>query len=217
MNCPNCNSTKVAHRSIRFRCQQCQHSWYISQAALKTILPVEIKYQPRENTTKFTVYDHQGKAGAYVRALKRHGYSETKDQAKAMFLLTDSDIVGRAGQIHRFYTASNGAHIFLYPHTGRPMLQWDGMYKSSPFVTAAFCIAEGHAEVPRRYGYGKPMHPVGWSYCRIRKFKKRSSVSNRNPACRQISSRASRRPELSRRLRKRPNWASKVWQTKPRV
>jgi hypothetical protein len=128
-------------------------------------------YIPRRNTGVFYCQNHQGKANAYVKALEAAGYIATDKPEDALFMLTDSDISGRLGQIYRFHRHSKGGRVFLYPHTATPMWLWDGIYVPSPFVSAAFSIGEGGAKVPMLYGYDKPIHPVGWTYTRIRKFK----------------------------------------------
>jgi hypothetical protein len=46
------------------------------------------------------------------------------------------------------------------------------MYKPHKYVTAIFTFAEGGVTIPRLYGFKrKPIHPVGWTYCKIRSFQ----------------------------------------------
>jgi hypothetical protein len=61
--------------------------------------------------------------------------------------------------------------IFLYPHAARPMIQWDGMFEPYKHIAANFVIADGHAEVMRRYGYPHPVDVCGWTYCTIQAFQ----------------------------------------------
>lgn len=118
---------------------------------------------------KFFCYDHQGKSRAYVKALEEAGHEQTEDRKEASFLLIDIDVLSRAREIDQFHAM--GKPSFLYPHTARPVLQWDGWYPPSPHVTAVFTIAEGGVEVPRTYGFTQtPIHPVGWTYCEIKSF-----------------------------------------------
>jgi hypothetical protein len=64
-----------------------------------------------------------------------------------------------------------GKSIFLYPHAARPQIAWDGLYEPYPHITACFVIAEGHAEVMRRYGYPHPLEVTGWTYCYPQAFR----------------------------------------------
>ena len=98
----------------------------------------------------FYCRDHQGKAKAYVQALKDAGYLQMADREAADFLLIDIDVIGRVEMIEHF--ARRGMPVFLYPHTARPVLQWDGMYAPRPEVTAIFTIARGGGESARLYG-----------------------------------------------------------------
>lgn len=106
-----------------------------------------------------------------TKAFLSAGYQLTNLAEEAMFLLIDSDVVGRARQIHQFYEQSKGARIFVYPHTGRPPILWDGIYAPSPYVTAVLGIGEGYREVMRRIGYSKPVHSIGWTMTRMKKFR----------------------------------------------
>jgi hypothetical protein len=174
MNCPNCNSFKVKHAENHFRCQQCGHSWYISREALRMPQIRNLAYSPppRFNTRLFYCHNHQDKANAYVKALEKAGYHQVEaPDRRTAFMLTDSDVSGRARQIHNFYQVTHGGRVYMYPHTATPMWLWDGIYIPSPYITAVFGIGEGSAEVPKRYGFDKPIHPVGWTYTRLRKFK----------------------------------------------
>ena len=118
---------------------------------------------------RFAVYDHQGKARAYIDALERRGWRSTHAFERALFCLSDLDMLGRA-QVLRDVMA-RGGRVFLYPHAARPAVQWDGMYPVLPGVSANFVIGEGGAEVMRRYGYPVPVHVVGWPYGELRQFR----------------------------------------------
>jgi len=69
--------------------------------------------------------------------------------------------------------------VFVYPHTGRPVLQWDGMYDPHPYVKAIFTFAEGGKLIPEMYGFKKPIHPVGWTYCKILPFKPKKDLKKK--------------------------------------
>ncbi len=122
----------------------------------------------------FYCNDHQGKAKAYVDALMDAGYLRNLVRdGTADFCLLDLDWGSRVSIISDF--AVRGKPTFLYPHTARPVLQWDGMYPSSPHTTAVFTIAQGGVDIPRMYGLvDKPIHAVGWTYCDIVPFEKKS-------------------------------------------
>ena len=116
----------------------------------------------------FFVADWQGKAHRYVRALESAGWRQTGTLSKAAFLLTDMDVLGRRGLVERAH--QQGKKSFLYPHAARPNVGWDGLFEPSPHVTANFVIADGHAEILRRYGYPRPLEVTGWALCEQRLF-----------------------------------------------
>jgi len=117
----------------------------------------------------FYCHNHQNKAFNYVNALKLAGHKETEKEI-ADFLLIDIDVLSRGVLIKKFH--SQGKQTFLYPHTGRPILQWDGWYPPSEMVTAVFTMAQGGIDIPTRYGYNSaPIHAVGWSYTDVLEFQ----------------------------------------------
>jgi hypothetical protein len=129
---------------------------------------------------RYFLHDHQNKSIEYARALANAGYLRTQNHDDADFLFTDIDVLGRRRMIKIFN--ESGRPAFMYPHTGRPVLQYDGWYPPHPGITAMFTPAIGGVEVLHKYGFHKmlqrprPIHPVGWSMCPIRKFK-----VNKNP------------------------------------
>lgn len=124
----------------------------------------------KRKASQFYLHNHQGKLSALAESLKNHEYRRVTRLAAADFLLTDIDVLGRRKAISKMQEL--GRPTFLAPHTGRPVLQWDGMYDPHPAVTAVFTFAKGGAMVPRLYGFTqKPIHPIGWWYCDILPFR----------------------------------------------
>ena len=111
----------------------------------------------------------QTKAKKYIRALEISGWNRTKALAKAQFLLSDVDVLGRRPLVEAAH--KQGKKIFLYPHAARAMVQWDGEMRPYDHIAASFVIAEGQAEVMRRYGYPHPLEISGWTYCYQRPFQ----------------------------------------------
>ena len=117
----------------------------------------------------FYCHNHQNKAVEYINALRLAGHKEV-EQDDADFLLIDIDVLSRGVLIKEFH--QQGKKVFLYPHTGRPVLQWDGWYPPSSMVTAVFTMAQGGVDVPTKYGYSEaPIHAVGWSFCEPKEFR----------------------------------------------
>jgi len=118
----------------------------------------------------FYVINHQNKAAAYIAALRERGWRQSVLQPQCQFILSDLDVGARRKEINVFVAQNKPA--FLYPHTGRPPLQWDGMYPYHQHVKAVFGIGEAWVEVPKIYGYrGAPIIPMGWTYCKIKDFQ----------------------------------------------
>lgn len=121
----------------------------------------------------FKVAPHQNKELPYVNALLNHGYHICRYSyvtKGVSFGLSDAD--WRTS----FYKplTDSGVPIFLYPHSTRPMVPYDGSVVSKP-VRAMFTIAEGHQKVMARFGYKYPVIPVGWALTPIKTF---TPVSN---------------------------------------
>ena len=120
----------------------------------------------------FFVFNHQGKADAYIRALTTRGWTQTKDPGEAKFILSDCDVNGRARTLDSYHRRS--VKVFLYPHAGRPNIFWD--FPDTPFrpcVDAHFVSAQGHAEIMRAYGVPYDLRVTGWHLCQIRAFHPR--------------------------------------------
>lgn len=128
---------------------------------------------------RFVCKPHQGKERAYTKALLADGWRQVVYRRgwahAALFDLTN----GRGGVgwnenilgLHKV-----GVPLFLYPHAARPMIQWDGICDVWPHTRASFVIAEGHAEVMRRYGYPHKTVVTGWTFCKQKPFKPAAEV-----------------------------------------
>lgn len=123
----------------------------------------------------FYVYNHQGKAGAFVEALLSHGWTQTKEQTKANIILSDMDITSRGRTLEEL--SRMGKKVFLYPHGAIPAIFYDfDGYKPSKAVSAHFVPAPGHLEVMRAYGYPAPLEVIGWHLSPVRKFTPRREI-----------------------------------------
>jgi hypothetical protein len=61
--------------------------------------------------------------------------------------------------------------FFVYPHSARPNLFWDGIIPSWEGTSATLVTAPGHVDVLRAYGYKHDIHVCGWAYTPIKKFR----------------------------------------------
>jgi len=157
----------------RFKCSECKRL---------TIFRHPQGYDPgRESPRSFVVFDHQGKDGLFSRILESSGYCMVPYtyhggyKRKLAFVLTDHDIMGRANSLSRIRRLGWSDRFFVYPHTARPNLTND-IRTAWEHTTAQFVVSQGHAEIMQRYDYPKPLHPIGWYLCEIKKFRPRSSV-----------------------------------------
>jgi len=120
------------------------------------------------------VKDHQGKSRALVDALRTQGWFVVPLGAPADLLLIDHD-VNRPGwrDVIDAY-AEFGAKIVLYPHGANVICSWDGPEEPYP-VDACLVIGQAHREVMETYGYPRPMHIIGWSFCEQKPFQPREA------------------------------------------
>jgi len=127
---------------------------------------------------KFFVYRaHQGKERAYINALRRAGYRPSiSGRANTKFILYDLDMGRRRPHLDRY--AQRKTPIFLYPHTARPQIIWDGIWEPHPGITCNFVIASGHEEVMRAYGYPYPIEVTGWAFCELLPFQPVKEIKN---------------------------------------
>lgn len=123
---------------------------------------------------RFAIKPHQGKERAYVQALRDAGYKEaTYHKTPVGFALYDLDS-GAGGYGHRPWVVDlheRGVPLFMYPHSARPMVQYDGIIE--PFVHARcmFTIGEGHKRVMEAFGYPLKIETCGWALCGMKPFQ----------------------------------------------
>jgi len=118
----------------------------------------------------YSIYKHQDKAGPYLDALSLRKWYISASLESSSFFLTDRDTMEPSLRIDEF--ARLGKPSFIYPHSGYPFtVRWDGMYNWNKNITAVFAHSPAGVEVPQMYGFDKPIHEVGWSYCSIEKFQ----------------------------------------------
>lgn len=124
---------------------------------------------------KFFVFNHQGKADAFVYALTTRGWTQTKDPGQACFLLSDCDVKNRYRTLEGYH--QRGVKIFLYPHAARPNIFWDFPGTPfAPFIDAHFVVSGGHARIMRAYGLPYDLQAVGWHLCPMLPFRPRAEV-----------------------------------------
>ena len=125
----------------------------------------------------FMCFNHQHKAERYLDALNHGGdyleldFDGTYKAKLVRFVLTDTDILGRRNKLESMRRSGIG-RFFIYPHAARPNLVND-IIREWAHVSAHFVVSQGHADVMRQFGYSRPLVPVGWSLCPIRKFEPR--------------------------------------------
>jgi hypothetical protein len=118
--------------------------------------------------------NHQGKAKMLTDALDTK-YTHVTD-GRVTFVLTDSDVLGRRGQLERMKQKGT-KRFFVYPHSARPSMindyypEWEG-------TTAQFVVTDYHGDVLREYGYTKPLIPIGWNLSEVRDFQPREKAYN---------------------------------------
>jgi len=126
---------------------------------------------------RFALHAWQGKEGAYVRALKGWDYEPVAgSHANVLFGLYDQDRGGVTPYVEQL--ARLKRPVFLYPHSARPMIQYDGMYTPNKFVKCMFTHAPGGKEIMERIGYPHPVEVVGWSFCKPLPFVPVKEVKN---------------------------------------
>ncbi|MGI9538877.1 MAG: hypothetical protein ACR2N6_01865 [Miltoncostaeaceae bacterium] len=116
---------------------------------------------------RVAISDHQGKAAGIAAALVAAGHALVDDASLADVVLIDHDVPfhGKLPLVETCVAARGRA--FLYPHgASAPLMAgWDGLYPISPLLSGVLVLADGHAEVGRRYGYPYPLKVIGWPLC----------------------------------------------------
>ena len=117
----------------------------------------------------FFIYEHQGKGLRYSEALECAGYRKTSkindpDLACALY---DYDFGGASSSRYPGleYLHKHDVPVLVYPHSARPMVQYDGMYSYWPHTKTMITIGPGHRKVMEAIGYEKPVEVCGWAMC----------------------------------------------------
>jgi hypothetical protein len=151
-----CRQVSDTAYGTKYVCLSCRRFTIISK-----------KYAPEGIT--YRCMNHQGKAVALTDALDTKYTKVT--EGRITFVLTDSDVMGRLGQLERMRQRGT-RRFFVYPHSARPSMindfhpVWSG-------TTAQFVATEYHGDVLRGYGYEKPLIPIGWHLSEVREFQPR--------------------------------------------
>ncbi len=127
----------------------------------------------------FYLSDHQFKGLAYSRALIQAGFErrEAVTDPELVLAMFDHDVGIYEGGVRNGlgYLHERGVPVFLYPHSARPMVQYDGVYTPWRHTACRFAMSEGEIEVMRAFGYEIAMSAVGWSFCALKPFKRRKA------------------------------------------
>jgi hypothetical protein len=116
-----------------------------------------------------------------VDALSSGGYIPTRHRnGSPRFALYDHEFghngYGINPTVSRFI--QSGVPVFLYPHSTRPPVYYDGVFEYHPKITMRFTIAQGHVDVMKKIGYPVHMEVLGWPYCEILPFRSIGEVRN---------------------------------------
>ena len=183
INCRHCGSLRTRFirtmvNTHKYTCDDCKKNTYIRKVPLTPRfhrgpnMSAKVVAPP---SNAYTVFNHQNKGARYVEALTKYAEFEFLEEdhryQNLRFALTDNDIMGRQHKLAWLFR--NGCRkFFVIPHTARPNIVADIM-PGWEHTTAQFVVSQGHVEVMRRFGYSKPLHPVGWTMCPIKKYKPR--------------------------------------------
>jgi|WetSurMetagenome_2_1015567.scaffolds.fasta_scaffold72279_2 hypothetical protein len=122
---------------------------------------------------RFKLYERQDKGRKIREALQEAGYKETKGWRSAHLILADHDMRGELLQMYREHKK-----FFLYPHSVRSMIIWDGIIPPTSMPACNFVFAPGHKKVMELYGYKRPIEVMGWTYCPILPFEPIREIRN---------------------------------------
>lgn len=118
----------------------------------------------------YFAWTHQDKAFRLTDALNiKYRQIGTYERRGIKFILTDSDIRGRAFHMERARLLGC-RRFFIYPHSAPPSLI-HAHYSTWEHTTAQFVVNEHHAEIIRQSGYKKPLESIGWYLTDIKTFR----------------------------------------------
>jgi len=117
----------------------------------------------------FFYYEHQGKGLPYARALQQAGYQKSNkwNDPNLVCGLYDYDFGGASSSRYPslVHLRDRDIPVLIYPHSARPMVQYDGMYSYWPHTKAMITIGPGHRKVMEAIGYQVPVEVCGWALC----------------------------------------------------
>lgn len=171
--CPKCRRFSEVHRvtltTVMYKCGGCGHR-FIKQIHTAA-------HEEEDNAPSFFIWNHQNKADALIRALiPKYEQSDSYLRCGMKFLLSDSDIRGRANQMK--VARKNGCKaFFVYSHAAPPSLI-NAHFPGWEHTSAQFVVNEYHAEVLRQAGYTKPLESTGWYLSEVKPFTPRPKIKN---------------------------------------
>lgn len=123
---------------------------------------------------RYWIQGHQNKEAAFQQAMYLAGYKRVINLDTminvALFNL-DSGPGGKGWDPKVEWCAQQRIPMFLFPHSARPMVQYDGIIKVHPKFRAMFVISEGAKKVMESFDFPIPCIPVGWPYSQIKPFE----------------------------------------------
>lgn len=123
-------------------------------------------------TKRFAIKEHQDKSVPLIQALIDRGYTQATNHLDDVdFYLVDFD----RNRNEMTECLERRVPVFVYPHSARSIVAYDGIYKPWPHVRCNFVFGEGQKEIATRIGYRVPTEVIGWPYERA-KFEPTSGL-----------------------------------------
>jgi hypothetical protein len=113
----------------------------------------------------FKLYRKDDKGDVIQEALEQAGHTKVSKWRDAGMIWMDHD---QRWELRRIQQA--GKPVFIYPHSARSMILWDGIIPSTSAVKCNFVFGKGSVEVMKRYGYKRPVEAIGWTYSPVLPF-----------------------------------------------
>jgi hypothetical protein len=92
-------------------------------------------------------------------------------------MFTDFDQAANYQRYQRARARNRNMLWCLYPHSARPVLMWDGIYKPKSEVAISFVVNQYHKEILRDAGYTGEMANTGWHLSEIKQFCPRDKIN----------------------------------------